>query len=165
MFNGSPADARVSLLAHYQRDDFEADVAIAGPLMSPSVTLTSTPTLPDDEIIARLLFDRSASQLGPFEAAQLAAQLAGQDIFGFVGRFRELVGVDRLDIGSDANGGLTVTSGRRFGNDFYVEVESAGAAALSTASVEWTLTPQLSILSRLSADTEASVAIRWRRDY
>tara|TARA_R110000868_G_scaffold59212_3_gene181818 strand:- start:990 stop:5045 length:4056 start_codon:yes stop_codon:yes gene_type:complete len=165
VFNGSPADARVSLLAHYQRDDFEADVAIAGPLMSPSVTLTSTPTLPDDEIIARLLFDRSASQLGPFEAAQLAAQLAGQDIFGFVGRFRELVGVDRLDIGSDANGGLTVTSGRRFGNDFYVEVESAGAAALSTASVEWTLTPQLSILSRLSADTEASVAIRWRRDY
>ena len=165
LFNGQPANARVSLLAHYQREDFQADVAIAGPLMSPSVTLTSTPTLPDDEIIARLLFDRSASELGPFEAAQLAAQLSGQDIFGFFGRFRELVGVDRLDIGSDANGGLTVTSGRRFGNDFYVEVESAGVAALSTASVEWTLTPQLSILSRLSADTEASVAIRWRRDY
>lgn len=165
LFNGPPTDARISLLAHYQREDFQADVAVSGSLMSPTVALTSIPTLPDDEIIARLLFDRSASELGPFEAAQLAAQLSGQDIFGFFGRFRELVGVDRLDIGSDANGGLTVTSGRRFGNDFYVEVESAGAAALSTASVEWTLTPQLSILSRLSADTEASVAIRWRRDY
>jgi translocation and assembly module TamB len=164
-FNGPPTAARVSLLAHYQREDFQADVAIAGPLMSPTVTLTSSPSLPDDEIIARLLFDRSASELGPFEAAQLAAQLSGQDMFGFVDRFRSLVGVDRLDIGANADGSLSVTSGRRFGNDFYVEVESAGAAALSTASVEWSLSPELSILSRLSADTEASVSIRWRRDY
>ncbi|WP_417469135.1 translocation/assembly module TamB domain-containing protein [Maricaulis sp.] len=165
LFNGPVTDARIALAAQYERDDFQANVAVAGTLMSPTVTLTSTPSLPDDEIIARLLFDRSASELGPFEAAQLAAQLSGQDIFGFAGRVRELVGVDRLDIGSDADGGLTVTSGRRFGNDFYVEVESAGAAALSTARVEWSLTPQISILSRLSADTEASVSIRWRRDY
>ena len=165
LFNGPPTAARVTLRAHYQREDFEADVSISGPLMSPTVTLTSIPTLPDDEIIARLLFDRPASELGPFEAAQLAAQLAGQDVFGFVGRFRELIGVDRLDIGSNADGSLTVTSGRRFGNDFYVEVESAGAATGNTASVEWSLTPELSILSRLSADTEASVSIRWRRDY
>tara|TARA_R110002096_G_scaffold17030_20_gene58659 strand:+ start:1454 stop:5512 length:4059 start_codon:yes stop_codon:yes gene_type:complete len=165
VFNGPPTAARVSLVAHYQREDFAADVSISGPLMTPTVTLTSDPTLPDDEIIARLLFDRSASELGPFEAAQLAAQLSGQDIFGFVDRFRSLVGVDRLDIGAGADGSLTVTSGRRFGNDFYVEVESAGAAALSTASVEWSLTPELSILSRLSGDTEASVSIRWRRDY
>ncbi|WP_417482461.1 translocation/assembly module TamB domain-containing protein [Maricaulis sp.] len=165
LFNGPVTDARIALAAQYEREDFRANVAVAGTLMSPTVTLTSTPSLPDDEIIARLLFDRSASELGPFEAAQLAAQLSGQDIFGFAGRVRELVGIDRLDIGSDANGGLTVTSGRRFGNDFYVEVESAGVAALSTARVEWSLTPQLSILSRLSADTEASVSIRWRRDY
>ncbi|WP_339743673.1 translocation/assembly module TamB domain-containing protein [uncultured Maricaulis sp.] len=165
LFNGPPTAARLSLLAHYEREGFQADVTIAGPLMSPSVTLTSVPTLPDDEIIARLLFDRSASELGPFEAAQLAAQLSGQDMFGFIDRFRGLVGVDRLDIGANADGSLTVTSGRRFGNDFYVEVESAGAAALSTARVEWTLTPQLSILSRLSGDTTASVSIRWRRDY
>ena len=165
VFNGPVTDARIALAAQYERDDFQANVAVAGTLMSPTVTLTSTPSLPDDEIIARLLFDRSASELGPLEAAQLAAQLSGQDIFGFTGRVRELVGIDRLDIGSDADGGLTVTSGRRFGNDFYVEVESAGAAALSTARVEWSLTPQISILSRLSADTEASVSIRWRRDY
>lgn len=165
LFNGAPTDARLSLRARYQRDDFQADVAITGPLMSPSVTLSSVPTLPEDEIIARLLFDRSASELGPFEAAQLAAQLSGQDMFGFIDRFRGLVGVDRLDIGANADGSLTVTSGRRFGNDFYVEVESAGAAALSTARVEWSLTPELSILSRLSGDTEASVSIRWRREY
>ncbi len=165
LFNGPPTAARVSLRAHYQREDFEADVSISGPLMSPAVTLTSVPTLPEDEIIARLLFDRSASELGPFEAAQLAAQLSGRDMFGFVDRFRELVGVDRLDIGSSADGGLTVTSGRRFGNDFYVEVASNGAAAGNSASVEWSLTPELSILSRLSADTDASVSIRWRRDY
>lgn len=165
LFNGAPTDARVSLIAQYQRDDFQATVTVSGALMSPTITLSSDPTLPEDEIIARLLFNRSASELGPFEAAQLAAQLSGQDLLGFVGRFRELVGIDRLDVGAASDGSLSVTGGRRFGNDFYVEVESAGAAALSAARVEWSLTPSLSILSRLSADTEASVSIRWRRDY
>tara|TARA_R110000868_G_scaffold2384_5_gene17681 strand:- start:43273 stop:47346 length:4074 start_codon:yes stop_codon:yes gene_type:complete len=165
VFNGPARNARITLSAVHQRQDFLARVTASGSLMAPTITLSSDPTLPQDEIIARLLFDRPASELGPFEAAQLAAQLSGGDFLGVVGRLRQLTGVDRLDISSDADGALTVISGRRFGDDFYVEVESGGASALSAARVEWSLTPDLSILSRLSADTNASVSIRWRREY
>ena len=58
-----------------------------------------------------------------------------------------------------------MVGGRRFGDNVYVEVGSNGAAAINEALIEWSLSPDLSVLSRVSADTDATVAIRWRRDY
>jgi translocation and assembly module TamB len=164
-FDGTPADARIDLTASHARTGFSATANIAGPVRSPTVTLSSEPALPEDEILSRLLFDESVSELGAFEAAQLAAQLSGQSLLGVVGQLRDLAGIDRLDVSTDAAGNLAVTGGRRFGESVYVEVGSTGVSALSQALVEWQLTPDLSVLSRLSADTDAEIAIRWRRDY
>ena len=165
VFDGSPGDARADLTASHERPGFSATAHIEGPVRSPSVTLTSEPALPEDEILSRLLFDESVSELGAFEAAQLAAQLSGQSLLNIVGQLRDLAGIDRLSVSTDSEGNLAVTGGVRLGEDVYVEVGTAGASALGQALVEWQLTPDLSVLSRLSADTDASVAIRWRRDY
>ena len=164
-FDGQPGDARIDLTAQHVRTGFAATANIAGPIRAPTITLSSQPALPEDEILSRLLFDESVSELGAFEAAQLAAQLSGQSLLNVVGQLRDFAGIDRLDLSTDADGNIAVTGGRRFGNNVYVEVGSSGASALSQALVEWELTPQLSILSRVSADTNAEVAIRWRRDY
>jgi len=165
VFSGSPGDARADLTASHTRPGFSATAHIEGPVRSPSITLTSEPALPEDEILSRLLFDESVSELGAFEAAQLAAQLSGQSLLNIVGQLRDLAGIDRLSVSTDPDGNLAVTGGVRIGDDVYVEVGTAGASALGQALVEWQLTPDLSVLSRLSADTDASVAIRWRRDY
>ena len=164
-FDGAPTDARVDLIARHVRTGFTATAHVEGPVRSPTITLESEPELPEDEILSRLLFDETVSELGAFEAAQLAAQLSGQNLLNVVGQLRDLAGIDRLDVTTDADGNIAVTGGRRFGDNVYVEVGSAGASALSQALVEWQLTPDLSVLSRISADTDASVAIRWRRDY
>ena len=49
--------------------------------------------------------------------------------------------------------------------DVYLEVETAGLSSLATTRVEWSLTPDLSLLSRISDDTDASVSLRWRREF
>lgn len=165
VFSGSPGDARVDLTARHERPGFTATARIEGPVRSPSVTLSSDPSLPEDEILSRLLFDESVSELGAFEAAQLAAQLSGQSLLNIVGQLRDLAGIDRLSVSTDAEGNLAVTGGVRIGDSVYVELGTGGTSALGQALVEWQLTPDLSVLSRLSADTDASVAIRWRRDY
>jgi translocation and assembly module TamB len=165
VFDGAPGDARADLTASHERPGFSATAHIEGPVRSPSITLTSEPALPEDEILSRLLFDESVSELGAFEAAQLAAQLSGQSLLNIVGQLRDMAGIDRLSVSTDADGNLAVTGGVRLGEDVYVEVGTAGATALGQALVEWQLTPDLSVLSRLSADTDASVSIRWRRDY
>jgi translocation and assembly module TamB len=164
-FDGSPDDARVDLTAVHSRSGFRASARVEGSVQAPTITLSSDPALPEDEILARLLFDQSVSQLGAFEAAQLAAQLSGQGLLDVVGQLRDLTGIDRLDISTTEDGGLAVVGGRRFGDNVYVEVGSNGAAAINEALIEWSLSPDLSVLSRVSADTDATVAIRWRRDY
>ena len=164
-FDGSPSDARVDITASHTRTGFSAQARVTGPASAPRITLSSEPSLPEDEILSRLLFDESVSELGAFEAAQLAAQLSGQNLLNIVGQLRDFAGIDRLDLSTDADGNISVTGGRRFGDDVYVEVGSSGASALSQALVEWQLTPELSLLSRISADTDAAVSLRWRRDY
>ena len=60
--------------------DITAQVVVTGRASAPKVTLTSTPELPQDEVIARVLFNKPFRDLNAFEAVQLAqsvGQLAG----------------------------------------------------------------------------------------
>jgi hypothetical protein len=44
-----------------------AELKIGGTVSHPKIALTSTPELPRDEVLAQLLFGRSANSLSPFE--------------------------------------------------------------------------------------------------
>jgi translocation and assembly module TamB len=161
---GDPRTAEINLLARHQRDSITVNARVEGPVASPSLTLSSQPALPQDEILARLLFDRNSGQLSPLETATIAAQLSGQNLFGIVGGLRRAAGLDRLDFATAGNGEIRVTGGQQLTDDVYLELESRGAA-LSSARLEWTLTPDFSLLSRLTGDTQASIALRWRTEY
>ena len=164
-FDGAPQSARINIVAVYRRVGFEATATATGSISSPVIELDSDPSLPEDEILARLLFDRSVSELGAFEAAQLASQLSGDNLLNVVGQLRDLAGIDRLAIDTNANGGIEITGGRRIGDDVYVEVGTSATSALARVLVEWQLTPSLSLLSVISADTDATVSVQWGRDY
>ena len=164
-FDGPPMEAGVSLSASHQRPGFEARIEVSGTLEAPAVAMSSDPNLPQDEIFARLLFDRSTSSLSSLEAAQLAAQLSGRNLLTMVARLREAAGVDRLDVASGEDGEVVVTGGRRFGDSLYVEIETGASEALASARVEWSLTPDISILSRLTGNADAEVSVRWRTEY
>lgn len=161
---GDVQTAEINLLARHQRDSITVNARVEGPVASPSLSLSSQPALPQDEILARLLFDRNSGQLSALETATIAAQLSGQNLFGIVGGLRRAAGLDRLDFATAENGEIRVTGGEQLTDDVYLELESRGAA-LSSARLEWTLTPDFSLLSRLTGDTQASIALRWRTEY
>lgn len=162
--SGDVRTAEINLLARHQREGLTVNARISGPVSSPALSLSSQPALPEDEILARLLFDRNSGQLSPLETATIAAQLSGQNLFGIVGGLRRAAGLDRLDFAAGENGEIVVTGGQQLTDDVYLEVESSGSA-LSSARLEWTLTPDFSLLSRLTGDTQASIALRWRTEY
>ena len=58
------------------------------PRQQPEIRFTSVPALPEDEVLARLIFGRSMSNLSPLQIAQLAEAAA------------QLAGVRRLDLAS-----------------------------------------------------------------
>lgn len=96
-----------------------ATLAVTGYASAPKITLSSSPTLPQDEVLAQLLFKSSTAQLSPFQLASIAAavaQIAGLNTGGGAGgvlnSVRRGLGLDELSIGNASNpsGATTTTS-------------------------------------------------------
>jgi translocation and assembly module TamB len=162
----NPRGIRLDLRAVREDPTLTAVVRVEGTAAEPRITLTSTPSLPQDEILAQVLFGRSASQLSGVEAAQLAAavaSLARGGGFDVIGNLREFAGLDRLSFMGDASGGLSVAGGKYLSEDVYLEVIGGGREG-PAVQVEWRVRRSLSILSRVTGQGDTRLSVRWRRD-
>ena len=160
----NPALIRLNLTATREDPALTATIRVTGTAARPEIILTSTPALPQDEILSQVLFGRSASQLSPFEAAQLAAgvaALAGGGGFDVIGNLRELAGLDRLSFGGEASS-LTVAGGRYITDDVYLEIIGGGENG-AAVNVEWQVRRNLTVSSKFGGQGDASLSIRWRR--
>lgn len=159
-----PDQIRLNLSATREDPALTATIRVTGTAARPEIALTSTPALPQDEILSQVLFGRSASQLSPFEAAQLAAgvaALAGGGGFDVIGNLRELAGLDRLSFGGQASS-LTVAGGRYITDDVYLEIIGGGEDG-AEVNVEWQIRRNLTVSSKFGGQGNASLSIRWRR--
>jgi translocation and assembly module TamB len=121
-------------------------VRVAGSPADPMITFSSAPELPQDEVLARLLFDRAAAQLSPFEIAQLAqavGQLAGVNTGAEVlDTLRGALGLDRLGITTDAAGRAAVEAGRTVAPGVFLGVRQ-GVQGQTGVTVQLEITPHL----------------------
>lgn len=111
-------------------DQTVVTVNVAGVANDPEITFSSSPALPQDEILARLIFGQSMSRLSPLQIAQLAdavGQLAGGGSSSLFETLRSSLGVDDLDIRTDSRGQTTVSVGRYLNDRTYLQVEQGGA--------------------------------------
>ena len=160
----NPEQIRLNLAATRDDPALRASIRVTGTAARPEIALTSTPALPQDEIMSQVLFGRSASQLSPFEAAQLAAAvagLAGGGGFDVIGNLRQLAGLDRLSFGGEASA-LTVAGGRYISDDVYLEIIGGGEEG-GAVKVEWQVRRNLAVSSTFGGQGDASLSIRWRR--
>lgn len=164
----SPERIRLDLTATRDDPALTAVIRVRGTAAKPEITLTSTPVLPNDEVLSRILFGASASQLSPLEAAQLAsalAALAGGGGFDVIGNLKNFAGLDRLVFaGGGAAGAMTVAGGKYLTDDVYLEIIGGGREG-PAAQVEWRVRRNLSIISRLQGEGGGKLSVRWRRDY
>ena len=176
----TPDRVRLDLTASRDDPSLTAIIRIKGTAAKPQVTLTSTPTLPSDEVLSQVLFGRSAAQLSPVEAAQLAAavtSLATGGGFDVMGGLRNFARLDRLALGGgesqaavNAGGGkyvetnVTVSGGKYINNRVYLELTGGGRLGPS-AQVEVRASKTLSFISQLGGETGAKLEVRWKIDY
>src|SRR6185312_4933802 len=140
---------RLDLTATRDDPSLTAVIRIEGTAERPRITLTSTPVLPQDEVLSQVLFGASASQLSPLDAATLAsaaASLAGGAGFDITANLRSFAHLDRLTLGGDTPGAL-VSGGKYVTNNVYIEI--AGSANGPTGTVEWRVQKNLSVVSRI----------------
>ena len=141
-FNGgSLTDPSIDFTVSSTNGDITAQLNIGGTVKQPTITMTSTPQLPQDEVLAQLLFGRPVSSLSPFEIAQITAalgQLAGVTPGNFhpLSRMREALGLSRLTLGTTAAGQPALEAGRYVEPNVYVGVEQGAAAGSTSAKVQ-----------------------------
>ncbi len=166
-FVGDPRDSEISISAERANSDVSAWIEVSGKVLDPSISLRSDPTLPDDEIIARVLFGRSPTELSPLQAAQLAgaaAQLAGGEAFNLMNELEASVGLDRLDFGFDDSGAAILSTGKYLASDVYLELQSGGTGAPGVA-LEWTPLDNVSVDAEVDPELGPKVSIKWKRDF
>ena len=166
-FNGS-LDPELNLKADTAGGDVIASIIVTGNASAPEVSFTSTPTLPQDEVIARLLFGRSISTLTAGQALQVAqtvAQFTGGGP-GVVDSIRRSLGVDALNIGTDETGkGGQIGAGKRLNDKVYVGVQQGTSPDSSKVTVDVDLTRNIRIQGAAGADGSNEIGIGAQWDY
>ncbi|WP_439534756.1 translocation/assembly module TamB domain-containing protein, partial [Polymorphobacter sp.] len=126
---GEFTNPELDLSAETTVEGVTAIININGRAQRPQISFTSTPTLPQDEVLSRLLFGASVTNISPIQAVQLAAALNSLRGSGGglnpLGKLRSVTGIDRLRVlGEDktTGRGTAVSAGQYIGNNIYVEV-------------------------------------------
>jgi translocation and assembly module TamB len=171
-FDGSvPADPNLDIVAVGDAKGVAATIHVAGTGQRPEISFTSVPALPQDELLSRLLFGTSITNLSAPEAVQLAAAVSalrdGGTGLNPINELRRAVGLDRLRIlpADSATGqGTSIAAGKYVTRRTYVEIVTDGKG-YSATSAEFQITRWLSLLSTISTIGTQSVKIRISKDY
>ncbi len=163
-------DPRLDLLAEATANGITANVVVSGTARQPKVELTSPQGLPQDEVLAGVLFGKSVGDLSAPEALQLAQSAAvlagyGGGGGGILDQVRRSLGIDRLEFTEGANGGEAVQAGRYINDRVYVGVEQGIGSNQSRAKVEIDITKNLKGTASVGADSNTKFGLTYERDY
>ena len=167
---GYPPDPLVDVAAESTNSGFTAQLAVTGTALKPAIRFSSVPQLPEDEVLSRLLFGESVTNLSAPEAVQLAGALGslrGTGGFNPINSVRKGLGIDRLRIlpADIASGrGTAVAAGQYIGRNVYVEL-ATDAQGYTATNIEVSITRSLSILSQVATLGGIGGNLRWKRDY
>jgi translocation and assembly module TamB len=167
----SPPDPLLDIHAEAQVQGLNASVLVRGTGLTPEITFASTPALPQDELLSRILFGTSITNLSAPEALQLASAVAalqsGSGSLDPINSLRRAIGLDRLRIvpADVATGQKTaVAAGKYITRKLFVEVVTDGQGYSATRA-EYQITRWLSILSTVSTVGRSNASVRISKDY
>jgi translocation and assembly module TamB len=167
----SPVNPVLDIAAEARVQGLNAEIRVTGRGLRPEITFASTPTLPQDELLSRLLFGTSITNLSAPEALQLAAAVASLNDTGGgldpINAVRAATGLDRLRIlpaDITTGQGTAIAAGKYIGRRVYVEVIT-DARGYTATRLEYQITRWLSLLSSISTIGRQSVNVRVSRDY
>lgn len=170
-FEGGPlTDPSINISANTTAEGVTAIINITGTGQQPRIAFTSTPALPQDEVLSRLLFGSSVTNLSATEAIQLAAALNSLRASGGLnplGQLRSAAGIDRLRIlgEDDTTGrGMALAAGQYLTDKIYIEIIT-DARGYTAVQLEIALTRALSLLSQVGSSGGSRAGLKYSKDY
>lgn len=172
--------------------DFEADrvvngqtamLMVGGYASQPKISFQSNPALPQDQVLAMLLFGTDAHSLSSTQMVELGTALAtltGVTSFDPMGTLRKTLHLDRLAVGGGSgvgNGGTTVEAGKYVMKGVYVGAKQATSGSGTQAQVQVDLTKELKLNTTVGTggnvtgfttpenDPGSSIGLLWQHRY
>ena len=143
-------------------------MTVEGRVSAPEITFSSEPPLPQDEVLARVLFNRATADLSAFQLAQLAAAAAelagGGGGPGIMSQIRGATGLDDLDIITTEEGGTAVRAGRYLNENVYLDVQS-DTRGESQAAVNLEVNRNVTARASVGSDGNTTFGVFFERDY
>lgn len=160
-------DPFLDFVARSEGEDITVFINVRGRVSDLDVTFSSQPQLPQDEVLARLIFKRGINELSPLQIAQLAAaaaELAGGGNSSLLGNLRDATGLDDLDVVTDSEGNAAVRAGRYIQENIYLGVE-AGSGGTARGTVNLDITEEFKAKGSVGSDGDSSVGVFYEKDY
>ncbi|MEJ2626311.1 MAG: translocation/assembly module TamB domain-containing protein, partial [Pseudolabrys sp.] len=160
---------QLDLVAQTQTTDITATITVTGPADAPRFAFTSSPALPPDEVLSRLLFDKASGGLSPAQAlqvAQVAAQFSGggggSDVFE---RVRRALGVSSIDVSVGSGGAPKVGLSRAINRRVSVGVKAGRRPEDSGVSVDIDVTRHVRAQGEVDRNGQSAVGVGMQWEY
>ncbi len=160
-------DPLLHFVARTRSQDVIAIVTVTGRASAPDIEFSSEPPLPQDEVLARILFNRATDNLSPFQLAQLAAaaaELAGSGGPGIMSQIRDATGLDDLDIVTEDDGATAVRAGRYLSDNVYLNLQT-DTAGMTQAEINLELSDHVTARGAVASDGNTTIGLFYERDY
>ena len=161
-------DPFLNFVARTEGEGITVFVTVSGRASDIAVSFTSTPALPQDEVLSRLIFNRSMGELSPLQLAKLASAAAelvgGGGNNSLMDSLRGAAGLDDLDIVTDDDGNVAVQAGTYIQDNVYLGVQ-AGAGGQSKVTINLDVTQDLKVTGAAGQDGDSSLGVFYEQDY
>ena len=179
---GAVSNPLLDIMLTSQTPALTANISIVGTVRKMQLILGSDPEMPRDEILAQILFGKSASELGRLENLRLAAAVAqlagfgtGNGGGGVLDSARQALGVDVLRFNSSGAGqqgqnsedmaaGSSVEMGKYLTEDIYVGVQQGAKQGSTAFVIQLELTPRANLEVRTEQQSTKG-GLTWKYNY
>ncbi len=169
-------DPTLDLEARATAGGSTAILAVLGTAGQPRIELRGEPPLPQDEVLSRLLFGVAGGRLSPLQATRLGlaatslAGIGGGEGGGLLGlgvldRLRTGLGLERLSLGTDEQGGATVEGGRQITDRIYVGARQGARAGEPQGVLRIGVTPRIKVEADIGATGGTRAGAAFEREY
>ena len=159
------------VVGRHDVSDYAITLHVEGESRHPRLTFSSTPDLPDEDILSLLAFGKTIDRLSGSEQTALSAQgaaIAGNILSGILEkRVGNTLGLDTLevDVGDELGTG-SVRGGRYVTQDLFLSYEShLGEQSGNTVEVEYSLGPRVKLKGASDDQGQSSLDLFWRIEY
>jgi autotransporter translocation and assembly factor TamB len=172
IFTGSPdINPQLDIAVNHTVSNYLVEIHVEGKARKPEITFSSTPELPQSDILSLLIVGKTMDRLTSSEQENLSSQLTGAAGSMVAGQLQEalggVLGLDTLTIGAGENfGSGSVSVGQYVTQDIFMSYEfGMGKGGGNRVGVEYSITPRFKLKSSTTDKGDSAIDFLWRHDY